>query len=173
MSGSDVMSGVGEATTGGQTATTGGQALLRGHPIRSPFRFFRTQRPSRRRLASSSGGKSRLRHPSSTPSTEQGRARKCSDVRPSYRRSEFVGFSITVVGILLALFLLYLYVFSGLTGARNQNQLLHSVTSNPRAVFSLATGGRPRTGRLPPFSTSRRYPFMSEWSKERRRRTCR
>ncbi len=75
-----------------------------------------------------------------------GQIQKSPIVSPSYRKSEFVGFSITVFGILLALFLLYLYVFSALTGARSQNQLLHTVTGNPRAVFSLASGAKPRNG---------------------------
>jgi sortase A len=61
-------------------------------------------------------------------------------------RVELAGLALTVVGVLLAMFLLYLYVFSGLTGARNQNQLLHSLTGNPKAIFSLASGRAPRNG---------------------------
>lgn len=61
-------------------------------------------------------------------------------------KAEVVGLAITVAGVLLAMFLLYLYVFSALTGARNQNQLLHSLTGNPRAIFSLASGHEPRNG---------------------------
>jgi sortase A len=61
-------------------------------------------------------------------------------------KAEVTGLSITVAGVLLAMFLLYLYVFSALTGARNQNELLHSLTGNPRAIFSLASGHEPRNG---------------------------
>jgi len=61
-------------------------------------------------------------------------------------RAELVGFGMTVAGLLLAMFLLYLYVFSALTGTRNQNQLLHSLTGDPRAIFSLASGHEPRNG---------------------------
>ena len=61
-------------------------------------------------------------------------------------RAEVVGFATTVAGVLFAMFLLYLYVFSALTGARNQNQLLHSLTGNPGAIFSLASGHEPRSG---------------------------
>jgi sortase A len=48
--------------------------------------------------------------------------------------------------VLLAMFILYLYVFSTLTGTRNQNLLLHSLTGDPRAIFSLASGHEPRNG---------------------------
>lgn len=61
-------------------------------------------------------------------------------------KAEVVGFTMTVAGVLLAMFLLYLYVFSALTGARNQNQLLHSLTGNPAAIFSLASGHEPPNG---------------------------
>jgi sortase A len=61
-------------------------------------------------------------------------------------KAEVVGLSITVAGVLLAMLLLYLYVFSALSGARNQNQLLHSLTGDPRAIFSLASGHEPRNG---------------------------
>jgi sortase A len=61
-------------------------------------------------------------------------------------KTEVVGFAMTVAGVLLAMFLLYLYVFSALTASRNQNQLLHSLTSDPVAIFSLASGHEPRNG---------------------------
>jgi sortase A len=61
-------------------------------------------------------------------------------------KTEVVGFAMTVAGVLLAMFLLYLYVFSSLTASRNQNQLLHSLTSDPVAIFSLASGHEPRNG---------------------------
>jgi sortase A len=67
--------------------------------------------------------------------------------QPKIERSELVGFSMTTLGVLLALFLLYLYVFSALTGARGQNELLHSLTGNPKAVFSLASNHLPKDGR--------------------------
>jgi sortase A len=60
--------------------------------------------------------------------------------RPSFRRAELIGLSVTVGSLLLVMFLLYLYLFSGLTGARNQDRLLHVLTSDPIAVYSLATG---------------------------------
>ena len=62
------------------------------------------------------------------------------------RRVELVGLAVTVAGVLLALFLLYLYVFSALTAARNQNVLLHSLTGDPKAAFSLASGNEPPDG---------------------------
>src|ERR1700722_10918235 len=61
-------------------------------------------------------------------------------------KPEVVGLAMTVAGVLLAMFLVYLYVFSALTGARNQNQLLHSLTGNPKAIFSLASGHEPPSG---------------------------
>jgi sortase A len=61
-------------------------------------------------------------------------------------KTEVVGFAMTVAGVLLAMFLLYLYVFSALTASRSQNQLLHSLTSDPVAIFSLASGHEPRNG---------------------------
>jgi sortase A len=57
-----------------------------------------------------------------------------------FRKTELIGFAVTTCSLLLVMFLLYLYVFSGLTGVRNQNQLLHSLTGNPRAIYSLAEG---------------------------------
>jgi sortase A len=62
------------------------------------------------------------------------------------KRSEVVGISITTVGVVLALFLVYLYGFSALTGSRGQNELLHSLTGNPKAVFSLASNRLPADG---------------------------
>lgn len=44
------------------------------------------------------------------------------------------------------MFLLYLYVFSALTGARSQNRLLHELSSNPKAVFGLVTGHHAQNG---------------------------
>jgi LPXTG-site transpeptidase (sortase) family protein len=67
-------------------------------------------------------------------------------VKGRSRRIEYVGFVITVASLLLVLFLLYLYVFSGLTGARNQNRLLHLLSSNPQAVFALVTGHQAHNG---------------------------
>jgi sortase A len=55
-------------------------------------------------------------------------------------RTEVVGLSVTVAALLLVMFLLYLYLFSGLTGARNQALLLHRLTSDSAAVYNLATG---------------------------------
>jgi sortase A len=68
------------------------------------------------------------------------------DAPTTNRRTEIAGFAITVAGVLLALFLLYLYVFSSLTAARDQNRLLHKLTGDPKAVFSLASGVRPKDG---------------------------
>jgi len=67
-------------------------------------------------------------------------------VKGGSRRTEFVGLAITVGSLLLVMFLLYLYLFSALTGARNQNRLLHSLTGNPKAVYGLATGRQAPNG---------------------------
>jgi sortase A len=81
--------------------------------------------------------------PQSAESSERNSAQKPQKLR----RTEIVGVVITAAGVLLALFLLYLYVFSALTGTRNQNMLLHSLTGDPRAVFNLASGHEPRNGK--------------------------
>jgi LPXTG-site transpeptidase (sortase) family protein len=65
---------------------------------------------------------------------------------PKLKRSELVGLSITTFGIVVALFLFYVYLFSALTGARGQNQLLHSLVGDKKAVFSLATNHLPKDG---------------------------
>ncbi len=73
-------------------------------------------------------------------------------VSPSYSkrwippRTQIVGGAITIAGLMLALVLLYLYVFSALTAARNQNELLHSFTGNAHSVFDLASGHAARNG---------------------------
>ncbi len=81
---------------------------------------------------------------------EQPDVQKAGDARrkeaPKLKRSELVGFSITTFGVVVALFLFYVYFFSALTGARGQNQLLHSLIGNPKAVFSLASDHLPRDG---------------------------
>jgi sortase A len=64
-----------------------------------------------------------------------------------FKKIEIAGLAMTTAGVLLAMFLLYLYVFSGLTGARNQNRVLHAFTGDPRAVFSLASGHQPANGK--------------------------
>jgi sortase A len=66
---------------------------------------------------------------------------------PKLKRSELIGVSITTFGVVVALFLFYIYVFSALTGARGQNQLLHSLIGNPKAVFSLASDQLPKDGK--------------------------
>ncbi|MFZ0668237.1 MAG: sortase [Acidimicrobiales bacterium] len=65
---------------------------------------------------------------------------------PKSRRVELIGLAMTLAGVLLAMFILYLYVFSGLSAARSQNRLLHTLSSDPRAVFSLAEGNAPKNG---------------------------
>ena len=67
-------------------------------------------------------------------------------IKSRSRRIEYAGLAITVGSILLVMFLLYLYVFSALTGARSQNRLLHSLSSNPKAVFGLVTGHQAHNG---------------------------
>ncbi len=79
------------------------------------------------------------------PVSENGSAGRSSSI-PKLKRTEIAGLAITLAGVLLALFLLYLYVFSALTATRDQNRLLHSLTSDPLAVFSLTAGHAPRNG---------------------------
>ena len=84
------------------------------------------------------------------PRIEQPAAQKSGGVNqeeaPKLKRSELIGFSITTFGIVVALFLFYVYLFSALTGARGQNELLHSLIGNKKAVFSLATDHLPNDG---------------------------
>jgi sortase A len=83
-----------------------------------------------------------------TPSSDHRDGSGSADrpIKSRSRRIEYTGLAITVASLLLVMFLLYLYVFSGLTGARSQNRLLHSLTSNPKAVFALVTGHQARDG---------------------------
>ena len=145
-SGAEVMSGSAEAMRG-QTATTGGQTtLLPWAPDQVALQVLTNPALEQAPADVLLGGEPLTSAPEPDAGNGEGPVQDLPSAAPSYTKSEVAGFSITVVGILLALFLLYLYVFSGLTGARNQNQLLHSVTSNPQAVFNLATGGKPRNG---------------------------
>jgi sortase A len=83
-----------------------------------------------------------------TPSADDrdGSGTATRPIKSHSRRIEYTGLAITVGSLLLVMFLLYLYVFSGLTGARSQNRLLHSLSSNPKAVFALVTGHQARNG---------------------------
>jgi sortase A len=69
-----------------------------------------------------------------------------ASIGPRSRRVELIGLVLTLAGVLLAMFILYLYVFSALSAARSQNGLLHTLSSDPRAVFSLAEGNAPKNG---------------------------
>jgi sortase A len=65
---------------------------------------------------------------------------------PKQSKVEIVGLAITLIGVLLALFILYLYVFSALSGTRSQNRLLHTLSSDAHAVYQLALGETPKNG---------------------------
>jgi sortase A len=67
-------------------------------------------------------------------------------VRPKVTRWEAVGVGLTGIGVLLLLFLVYLYAFTPLTGVRDQHRLLQSLTGHPRSVFSLTNGRLPAPG---------------------------
>jgi sortase A len=71
---------------------------------------------------------------------------KKSSAGTKTQKVELLGLAITLAGVLLALFILYLYVFSALSADRSQNRLLHTLSSDPRAVFSLAEGYAPKNG---------------------------
>jgi sortase A len=114
------------------------------HPTPVPRRFPRRPRPLTHDYRSFGNGGQPIAfssQPEETPTTAG-----APDVSATSRRTEIAGFAITVAGVLLALFLLYLYVFSSLTAARDQNRLLHKLTGDPKAVFSLASGVRPKDG---------------------------
>lgn len=66
--------------------------------------------------------------------------------RRDRRRWEQVGLVLTGVGVLLLLFLAYLYVFTPLTYARNQHRLLQGLVGNPRSVYRLVSGKLPPDG---------------------------
>jgi len=61
-------------------------------------------------------------------------------------RWEMVGVGLTGVGVLLLLFLVYLYAFTPLTGLRDQNRMVQSLAGDPRAIFSLVNGRLPADG---------------------------
>jgi sortase A len=67
-------------------------------------------------------------------------------VRPKVTRWEAVGVALTGIGVLLLLFLVYLYAFSPLTGVRDQHRLLQSLAGHPQNVFGLTTGRPPAPG---------------------------
>jgi sortase A len=67
-------------------------------------------------------------------------------VRSKVTRWEAVGVGLTGVGVLLLLFLVYLYAFTPLTGVRDQHRLLQTLAGHPRSVFSLTTGRPPALG---------------------------
>lgn len=89
--------------------------------------------------------------PDMTSSPEEASASALSDISlPArvfdFKLNEVVGLVITVAAVLLAMFHFYIYVFSGLTGARNQNQLLHHLTNDPKTIFDLASGQKANDG---------------------------
>jgi sortase A len=67
-------------------------------------------------------------------------------VRPKLTRWEAVGVGLTGIGVLLLLFLVYLYAFTPLTGVRDQHRLLQSLAGHPQNVFGLTTGRAPALG---------------------------
>jgi sortase A len=88
-----------------------------------------------------------VRTPVTMPVDEQVEepAPPASGPRPS--KWEVVGVALTGVGVLLMMFLVYVYAFTGLTGVRNQNRLSLELSGNNRATFSLASGRLPAEGR--------------------------
>jgi sortase A len=65
---------------------------------------------------------------------------------PDIPLRKLVGLSLVGVGGLIALFLAYLFVFTPLTGARNQQRLTQSLVGHPLTVFKLVDGISPSEG---------------------------
>ena len=57
-----------------------------------------------------------------------------------------VGAVITGIGVLIVMLLLYLFAFTPLTHARNQHQLLSTLTGDPKTAFALVRGQVPPEG---------------------------
>jgi sortase A len=57
-----------------------------------------------------------------------------------------VGLTLTGVGALILMFLIYLFLFTPVTASRNQQRLAHSLAQQPLAVFSLVSGHIPPEG---------------------------
>jgi sortase A len=62
------------------------------------------------------------------------------------RRWEIVGVVLTAVGMLAALFLVYLFAFTPLTHERAQHQMLQGLVNDPHRVFELTKGHVPAEG---------------------------
>jgi sortase A len=75
------------------------------------------------------------------------RAPDAEPVKRATTKWEIVGVALTGLGVLLLLFLVYLYAFTPLTAVRDQHRLLQGLTGKPRAVFSLVNGHLPAQGR--------------------------
>jgi len=65
---------------------------------------------------------------------------------PDIPLRKLVGLSLVGVGGLIVLFLVYLFVFTPLTAARNQQRLTQSLVGHPLTVFKLVDGVSPAEG---------------------------
>jgi sortase A len=87
------------------------------------------------------------RPPPRWPRPEEERRERTIQIRiPHVPWARVVGLSLTGVGALILLFLVYLFLFTPVTASRNQQRLAHSLSEQPLAVFSLVAGHVPPDG---------------------------
>ena len=79
-----------------------------------------------------------------SPETEGPARRTFTVPEVPYRR--LAGLVMSGIGVLIVLFLVYLFAFTPLTASRNQQRLVQSLVGHPLAVYSLVAGNVPAEG---------------------------